>query len=329
MDNNQTAPRAKRSAKGLQKVLAALLSLGLLAALTYFGPQYGVPHYATLALCLAAVFASVWAMRRAKSGEAFASLRGTLSFVFMGSAWTAFVNALYVIAGAPRREELEINILAPQANFFGHSVSSAVLWTWAVMAVLAAGAAAFRFLLFPRFSETPSKMQNAFEAMVEWIEGYAAEKSDHDYGPNLGAYTFSIAALLIGCASLELLKVLAPTADVTVTGAFAICSFGLFNYYSFKRLGLKGKLKWYFEPTPILAPIKFVIDIAKPVSLACRLYGNMLGGFIIMDLFYVTFNYSSAGFQGLLGVFFNIFHPLVQVLIFVTLSLTYIAEATE
>jgi len=310
-----------------------LLTLGVLvasAALTYAGGRLGIPRFAIFAAVGVAMVVSYAFYRKAKAPESpYKGWRSAFMYMFFGTAWLLFINGLYLVAGNPEREPIEIEVLAPYTTIFGHSFSTAVVWTWVVMAMLTALALAFRFLVYPHFTEIPSGLQNAMETVVEWIENYATDKSDHDYGLNLGAYTFSIAAMLIGMASLEFFKVRAPTADVTVTGGFAVCSFGLFNYYSFKRLGLIGKLKWYVSPTPMMLPIKIVIDFAKPVSLACRLYGNMLGGFIIMDLFYLALNYSSAGLQGLLGLFFNIFHPLVQVLIFITLSLTYIAEATE
>jgi F-type H+-transporting ATPase subunit a len=135
--------------------------------------------------------------------------------------------------------------------------------------------------------------------------------------------------MMTGCALVELFRVRAPTSDVLITSSYAIIAFFMFNYYSFKHLGFKGRLKTMMSPTPMLFPIKLIVDIFKPVSLACRLFGNMLGGLVVMDLLYVGLGNLAVGLQGLIGLFFNIAHPLIQVFIFVTLSLSFIKEAAE
>ena len=73
----------------------------------------------------------------------------------------------------------------------------------------------------------------------------------------------------------------------------------------------------------------WILRIAIPVSLGCRLFGNMLGGMIVVDLVYIALGAFGVGIPAVLGVYFNIFHPLIQTFIFVTLSLTFINEAVE
>ena len=79
----------------------------------------------------------------------------------------------------------------------------------------------------------------------------------------------------------------------------------------------------------IMIPLKMVSDIAVPVSLACRLFGNMLGGMIVMELLKGALGGYGTGIPALAGLYFNLFHPLIQAYIFITLSLTFIEEATE
>ena len=88
-------------------------------------------------------------------------------------------------------------------------------------------------------------------------------------------------------------------------------------------------MKTLASPTPIVFPFRIVSDIAVPVSLACRLFGNMLGGMIVMDLLYLALGNLAVGIPSIIGLYFNVFHPLIQTFIFVTLSLTFIGEATE
>ena len=72
-----------------------------------------------------------------------------------------------------------------------------------------------------------------------------------------------------------------------------------------------------------------IAEIAIPVSMACRLFGNMLGGMIVMDLIYSALGNGAIGLPSLAGLFFHVFHPLIQAFIFVTLTLTFINEAIE
>jgi F-type H+-transporting ATPase subunit a len=70
-------------------------------------------------------------------------------------------------------------------------------------------------------------------------------------------------------------------------------------------------------------------DIASPVSLACRLFGNMIGGMIVMELLYLALGSFGVGIPAVAGLYFNVFHPLIQAFVFITLSLTFINEAAE
>ena len=134
---------------------------------------------------------------------------------------------------------------------------------------------------------------------------------------------------MVGCAAVELLGYRAPTADITMTFALALITFILINYYGIKKKGVVGRIKSLAKPTPVVYPMKIVSDLAVPVSLACRLFGNMLGGMIVMDLLYYALGSAAIGIPSVLGLYFNLFHPLIQTFIFVTLTLTFINEAVE
>ena len=79
----------------------------------------------------------------------------------------------------------------------------------------------------------------------------------------------------------------------------------------------------------MIMPMRILSDVAAPVSLACRLFGNMLGGMIVMDLLKNSLGGYAVGVTSLAGLYFNLFHPLIQTYIFIILSLTFIREATE
>lgn len=224
--------------------------------------------------------------------------------------------------------ELHIDIMAPRLDIAGIDVSSSVLFAVISTAFLTIVALIIRFAVIPRFKDEPRGIQTVLEIMVETIQKYTDDQSGH-LGENLGAYIFTIAALMISAEAFELLGLRPPTADLVMTGSMALVTFFLLNYYGIKKKGLKGRIGSFAKPIPFIFPIKILSDIAIPVSLACRLFGNMLGGMIVVHLLYMALGNFAIGVPAVMGLYFNIFHPLIQAFIFITLSLTFIREAAE
>jgi F-type H+-transporting ATPase subunit a len=144
---------------------------------------------------------------------------------------------------------------------------------------------------------------------------------------------FTLAIYLVFSAALELFGLRAPTSDLAVTFSLGLITFFLLNFFGLKKLGIGGRLASMGGSVkamrPIMIPIKIVSDIAIPVSLACRLFGNMLGGMIVMELLKGALGGYASGIPGVAGLYFNLFHPVIQAYIFITLSLTFIDEAME
>jgi F-type H+-transporting ATPase subunit a len=130
-------------------------------------------------------------------------------------------------------------------------------------------------------------------------------------------------------AFLELFRLRAPTADIMMTAALALLTFIMINVYGISRKGAGGRIKALASPTPVVFVFRVITEFALPVSMACRLFGNMLGGMIVMDMLYSALGYGAVGIPSVIGLFFNIFHPLIQAFIFITLTLTFINEAIE
>jgi len=114
-----------------------------------------------------------------------------------------------------------------------------------------------------------------------------------------------------------------------MTFSLALITFILINVYGIKKKGVIGRIKSLASPTPLVFPFRVIADMAIPVSMACRLFGNMLGGMIVIDLLYTALGSNAIGIPGVAGLYFNAFHPIIQAFIFVTLTLTFINEAIE
>ncbi len=250
------------------------------------------------------------------------------NILFWAGVWLAVSEVVTLLFG-PSQIEFEVSIFAPIVNLFGLQVSSSVTMAWILTGILTLLALAFRFLAFPRFTDNPKGLQNVMELAVAQLSKYCEGQLSHPLGQNLAAYMFTVAVFMVACAAVELFGQRAPTSDIIMTFSLALITFVLINYYGIKRKGVKGRIKSMAQPTPVILPINILSNVAVPVSLACRLFGNMLGGMIVMELLYFALGNFSMGAPALLGLYFNLFHPLIQAFIFITLSLTFINEAIE
>jgi len=235
---------------------------------------------------------------------------------------------LDIVFGAAISEKMEFSMWPERVNVFGLSVGITVVYTWIAMAILITLAIVIRLTVFRTPEDNPTGAQNVVETIVEAVGSYTNAQT-HGTGEMLCSYILTIASLLVTCAFLELFRLRPPTSDITITFSLALMTFLLINIYGIKRKGVLGRIKSLASPTPIVFPFRLISDIAIPVSMACRLFGNMLGGMIVIDLLYNTLGNYAVGVPGVLGLYFNAFHPLIQTFIFVTLTLTFINEAIE
>ena len=233
-----------------------------------------------------------------------------------------------LIFGAREDQHLELSLWPERVDFFGYSLSKTAIYTWIIMAALIFVALVLRIFLVRKFKKVPKGLQNVLEFIVEMVQKYTDSQA-HGTGEFLCSYILTIGALLLGSAFLELFRLRAPASDITMTFALALMTFIMINTYGIRKKGVGGRVKTLASPTPVVFIFRVISEIAIPVSMACRLFGNMLGGMIVMDLLYAALGNGAVGIPSILGLFFNVFHPLIQVFIFITLTLTFINEAIE
>ena len=252
-------------------------------------------------------------------------------FGMLIAAWFFVATAVNLITGGAEGIEAvtgSLELAAPRTTLLGVSVAKTTVTAYIILAVITVLCLLFRLLAVPKFKDEPKGLQNALEAAVEFVDKFVHDNAG-DLSPELPAYMFSVAVFLLGCAASELLGQRPPTADIEVTFSLGLCTLFLINFYGIRKKGFGGRIKSLASPSPIIMPMKILSDIADPVSLACRLFGNMLGGMIVMDLLKDSLGGFAVGMTALAGLYFNLFHPLIQTYIFVILSLTFIREAAE
>ncbi len=115
-----------------------------------------------------------------------------------------------------------------------------------------------------------------------------------------------------------------PTADINTPVALAIISFGVIVGTAIFRNGIMGYFKSLMEPMPFMLPLNIIGELAKPLNISMRLFGNMFGGMVIMGLLY---KFAPAVIPAPLHLYFDIFSGLIQSFIFTMLTMVYIITA--
>ena len=180
--------------------------------------------------------------------------------------------------------ELEIT---PKAFYIGDiNVGQSVVVAWGVMVVLIALAIAVK-IKSKNFTEVPKGLQNLLELGVETIQKYSKTEVGSVW-EEIAPYCATIGLYIFGCCMVELIGIRAPTTDLSMTLALGLGTFFWINYMGFRKKGFFGRMKHYVKPIPI---IPILTDVAVPISMACRLYGNILAGMIVMELIYGALQY--------------------------------------
>ncbi len=213
----------------------------------------------------------------------------------------------------------------------------------------------FRKIALKASAETPAGWQNFIEMLVEFIDesvrGSFSGRNSLIAPLSLTIFVWIFLMNLMDLIAVDHIPWLAsligipylkivPTTDPNVTFGLSLAVFALVLYYSFKIKGAGGFFaELAFHPFPkFLMPINLLLEgvtlIAKPISLALRLFGNMYAGEMIFIL--IALMYSGGWILGIFGGFLQlgwaIFHILIitlQAFIFMTLTIVYLDMASQ
>lgn len=231
--------------------------------------------------------------------------------------------------------------------FLGYNiaVSESVIVMWLIMIFLIV----FSYILTRKMKTVPEGRQNFIETIVEAINSFTESIIGHRW-KLFAPYIGTLLLFLIFSNTVSLFNIIPewhqlykltnfeffrhlpslamrpPTKDINVTFALALMSVLAVIYASIKVKRLSGWLKSYIQPVPIILPMKIMENLIRMLSLSFRLFGNILGAFIIMELLYLSVPLIlPAG----LSIYFDLFDGILQAFVFVFLTTLYIAEAVE
>lgn len=227
-------------------------------------------------------------------------------------------------------------------------ISETMVVSWIVMAVIAV---LCLWLTHDLKVTNISKRQAVAEFLVE--------KANNFVRGNTGGYKFDymipfIAALFTTSVFSNLISLLglrSPTADLSTEAAWAVVVFIMITAKKIQTNKFGGYLKGFTQPIPVMTPFNILSELATPVSMACRHFGNILSGVVIDDLIYAalatatkalfglipgavgnvlgTIPFLSVGLPAITSLYFDWFSGVMQAFIFCMLTIMYIANAAE
>ena len=204
----------------------------------------------------------------------------------------------------------------------GVPVADSVVVTWIIMALLVV----ISLLLTRKLSvRSPGKVQVALEWAVQFLNGFVKTNIGTHWRPF--APWLGTVALYIGFSNLiGILGLTPPTKDISVTTALAIMSMLLIYGSQFRYNGLLGGLKKFAAPMPLLLPINLMEVVIRPLALCMRLFGNILGAYIIMEMLKFVV---PVVLPAIFSIYFDLFDGLIQTVVFVFLTTLFTGEGIK
>ncbi len=169
------------------------------------------------------------------------------------------------------------------------------------------------------------------KGLTNMILGHDGEKYEVIVGTLFG---FIVISNLLGIISsltvpfyghINIKMIIAPTTDLSVTLALALTAVSYFHFQWIKVKGFGNYLKHYIKPTPIMLPINILEEVSKPISLAVRLFGNLTGEHIVLEVITSLVAFAVPCIILVLGLFTG----FVQALVFTMLFMVYLQPAVS
>jgi F-type H+-transporting ATPase subunit a len=205
---------------------------------------------------------------------------------------------------------------------FGMGVNATIVFTWVVMALLTGVAMLITRNL--RADVPPNRWRTTLETIVLTIQGQIDEISQR---PDRRLLYFTGSLFLFIVVSNVLMVVPGfrpPTASLSTTAALALSVLIAVPLFGIGSKGLGAYLHGYLEPSPIMLPFNIIGEFSRGISLAIRLYGNIMSGAVIGAILLGVAPFFFPVVMDMLGLLTGV----IQAYIFAILATVYISSAT-
>ena len=204
----------------------------------------------------------------------------------------------------------------------GIAINATIFNTWLIMAALTLVSALITRSL--RADVPPNRWRTMLEVIVNGITGQIAEVTQRR-DPRL---LYFIGTLFLFIVTANLLTVVpgfdTPTASLSTTAALALSVLLAVPLFGIGSRGLRGYLRTYIEPSVIMLPFNIIGEASRGISLAIRLYGNIMSGAVIAAILLGVAPFFFPVVMDMLGLLTGV----IQAYIFAILATVYISSAT-
>jgi F-type H+-transporting ATPase subunit a len=198
-------------------------------------------------------------------------------------------------------------------------ITAGVVVTWAIMAVLAIGG----MLLTRRLSLVPSSTQAALELIVDTVDAQIRDTMRTEPAPYRAFIGTLFVFIFVANWSSLVPGVEAPTAHLETDAALALLVFVAVIWFGVRAVGVRGYLRTFASPSPIMIPLNFVESVTRTFSLLVRLFGNVMSGVFVIGIVL-----SLAGLLVPIPLMaLDLLTGAVQAYIFAVLAMVFIAGA--
>lgn len=232
----------------------------------------------------------------------------------------------------------QVKILPLEINGLDISITNSVLLIFLAVAVIVL----FFYCVSRRLKPVPSYSQSIAEYIVQFIRAEMLSPLKEE-GETWLPFVVSLFCFVLACNLLGLVPgFLPPTSNINVTASLAVIVFLVVQAAGVARQGPLGYIKSIVPPglPPVIAallfPVEVIAQLARPFSLAIRLFANMFAGHVIIAIFiglifffrsYLVAPFPVIGSAMILA--FEVFVSFIQAFVFAFLSSSYITDALQ
>jgi len=205
---------------------------------------------------------------------------------------------------------------------YGIAINATIVNTWIIMAVLVGASAFITRNLRPEVP--PNRWRTTLEVIVNAIVGQIAEITERR-DPRVLYFTGTLFLFIVTANLLTVVPGFdTPTASLSTTAALALAVLIAVPLFGVGSRGVGGYLKTYIEPSFIMLPFNIISEFSRGISLAIRLYGNIMSGAVIAVILLGVAPFFFPVVMDMLGLLTGV----IQAYIFAILATVYISSAT-
>lgn len=224
--------------------------------------------------------------------------------------------------------ESAVPIFSFKIGSFPVDITQEIIVQWAVILILGISS----YFLTRNLKRVPSKKQVVLETLYTTIENLVKNNIGESY-LNYIPYVGTLAVYLLVLNLLGIIGIKPPTQNLSVTLGLGLTSFIVINATAIKRNGPIGYVKGLGEPFLLMLPLNIMERVMLPISLALRLFGNMLAATLLVDLIYEALGHvawiAQIGAPIIAHGYFDLFDGSIQMLVFTMLTIINIKMTAE